>query len=100
MDSPYRFLTLGIPWTQCMPLRDVNAATRLAEASWMCDKRFYRTELQREGQMTYMLHIPVLSQRAWKLKRLILPLCTCFIESSIFALQLYSLKNNFFHKSC
>ena len=38
MDSRYRFLTLGIPWTQSMPSRDVNAATRLAEASWRRDK--------------------------------------------------------------
>ena len=38
MDSCYRFLTLGIPWTQSMPSRDVNAATRLAEASWRRDK--------------------------------------------------------------
>ena len=38
MDSHYRFLTLGIPWTQSMPSRDVNAATRLAEASWRRDK--------------------------------------------------------------
>ena len=33
MYSRYQFLTLGIPWTQSMPSRDVNAATRLAEAS-------------------------------------------------------------------
>ena len=32
MDSRYRFLTLGTPWTQNMPSRDVNAMTRLAEA--------------------------------------------------------------------
>ena len=38
MDSRYRFLTSGIPWTQSMPSRDVNAATRLAEASWRRDK--------------------------------------------------------------
>ena len=31
MDSRYRFMTLGIPWTQSMPSRDVNAATRLAK---------------------------------------------------------------------
>ena len=37
MDSRYRFLTSGIPWTQSMPSRDVNAATRLAEASWWRD---------------------------------------------------------------
>ena len=37
MDSRYRFLTLGNPWTQSMPLRDVNAATRLAEGSWRRD---------------------------------------------------------------
>ena len=37
MDSLYRFLTSGIPWTQSMPSRDVNAATRLAEASWRRD---------------------------------------------------------------
>ena len=33
MDSRRRFLMLGIPWTQSMPSRDVNAATQLAEAS-------------------------------------------------------------------
>ena len=38
MDPRYRFLTSGIPWTQRMPSRDVNAATRLAEASWRRDK--------------------------------------------------------------
>ena len=38
MDSRYRFLTLGTPWTQSMPSRDVNAVTRLAEASWRRDK--------------------------------------------------------------
>ena len=38
MDSLYRFLTLGIPWTQSMPSRDVNAATRLAEDSRRRDK--------------------------------------------------------------
>ena len=37
MDSRYRFLTLGTPWTQSMPSRDVNAVTRLAEASWRRD---------------------------------------------------------------
>ena len=40
MDSRYRFLTLGTPWTQSMPSRDVNAVTRLAEASWWRDKLF------------------------------------------------------------
>ena len=34
MDSLYRFFALGTPWTQSMLSRDVNAATRLAEASW------------------------------------------------------------------
>ena len=38
MDPRYRFLMSGIPWTQSMPSRDVNAATRLAEASWRRDK--------------------------------------------------------------
>ena len=37
MDSRYRFLTLGTPWTQSMPSCDVNAVTRLAEASWRRD---------------------------------------------------------------
>ena len=32
---------LGIPWTQSMPLCAVNAATRLAEASWKRDKDGY-----------------------------------------------------------
>ena len=39
MDSRYPFLKLGKPWTQSMPSRDVNAATRLAEASWRPDNR-------------------------------------------------------------
>ena len=38
MDYRYRFLTLGIPLTQSMSSRDVNAATRLAEANWRRDK--------------------------------------------------------------
>ena len=38
MDSRYRFLTSGTPWTQSMPSHDVNAVTRLAEASWWRDK--------------------------------------------------------------
>ena len=38
MGSRYRFLTLGIPWTQSVPSRDANAATRLAEASLRRDK--------------------------------------------------------------
>ena len=37
MDSRCRFLTSGTPWTQSMPSRDVNAVTRLAEASWWRD---------------------------------------------------------------
>ena len=37
MDSRYRFLMSGTPWTQSMPSRDVNAVTRLAEASWWRD---------------------------------------------------------------
>ena len=39
MDFRYRFLTLGTPWTQSMPSRDVNAVTRLAEASLRRDKK-------------------------------------------------------------
>ena len=42
MDPRYRILTFGIPWTQSMPSRDVNAATRLAEASWRRDKKTNR----------------------------------------------------------
>ena len=38
MDSQYRFLKLGIPWAHSMSSRDVNTATRLAEASWRRDK--------------------------------------------------------------
>ena len=38
MESRYRFITLGIPWAHSMPSRDVNAATRLAEANWRRDK--------------------------------------------------------------
>ena len=34
---PLPILTLGKPWTQSMPSRDVNAAMRLAEASWSRD---------------------------------------------------------------
>ena len=37
MDSRHRFLTLGTPWTQSMPSCDVNAVTRLVEASWRRD---------------------------------------------------------------
>ena len=37
MDFRYRFLTLGIPWTQSM--RDVNAEMRSAEASWRRDNK-------------------------------------------------------------
>ena len=37
MDSRYQLLTLDIPWAQSMPSRDVNAATRLTEASWRRD---------------------------------------------------------------
>ena len=44
MDSRYRFLTLGTPWTQSMPSRDVNAVTRLAEASWRRDKAMYTVQ--------------------------------------------------------
>ena len=31
------------PWPQSMPSRDVNAATRLAEASWRRDNMWYMT---------------------------------------------------------
>ena len=41
MDSRYRLLTLDIPWAQRMPSRDVNAATRLTEASWRRDNELY-----------------------------------------------------------
>ena len=36
--------SLGIPWTQSVPSRDVNAATRLAEAtgSWRRDNSVIR----------------------------------------------------------
>ena len=44
MDSRYRILTLGIPWTQSIPSRDVNAATRLAEASWRRDSTIFVCE--------------------------------------------------------
>ena len=37
MEYRYRFFDVGytvhVPWTQSMPSRDVNAVTRLAEAS-------------------------------------------------------------------
>ena len=46
MDSRYRFLTLGIPWTQSMPSCDVKAATRLAEASWRRDNNTKRSPSQ------------------------------------------------------
>ena len=39
MDSRCQFLTLGIPWTQSMPSRDVNAVTRLAEACLRRDNK-------------------------------------------------------------
>ena len=44
MDSRYRFLTSGIPWTQSMPSRDVNDATRFAEASWRRDNAVLPTK--------------------------------------------------------
>ena len=37
IDSRYRHFTLGIPLAHSMLWRDVNAATRLAEASSRCD---------------------------------------------------------------
>ena len=40
--SCYRFLMLGIPWTQSMPSCDVNAAMRLAEANWRRDKGYFK----------------------------------------------------------
>ena len=42
MESHYRFLMLGIPWTHSMSSRDINAATRLAEASWRRNKYKYK----------------------------------------------------------
>ena len=41
MDYYYRVLALGIHLTQSMQSRDVNNATRLAEASWRRDKVAY-----------------------------------------------------------
>ena len=41
MDSRYRFLTLGMPWSQSMLSRDVNTATQLTEASWKRDNSVY-----------------------------------------------------------
>ena len=36
---PFPIFDVGyMPWTQCMPSRGVNGATRLAEASWRRDK--------------------------------------------------------------
>ena len=49
MDSRYRFLTLDIPWTQSMPSRDVNAPTRLAEASWRREKTLNKDPGQDSG---------------------------------------------------
>ena len=46
MDFCYRFLTLGTPWTQSMPSRDVSAVTRLAEASWRRDNIYNRASLE------------------------------------------------------
>ena len=43
MDPRCPFLTLGIPWTQSTPSRDVNAATRLAE-------EIYRRDNSTRGQ--------------------------------------------------
>ena len=55
MDSRYRFLTLGTPWTQSMPSRDVNAVTRLAEASWRHDNVFYMATIGlHEKEMIYL----------------------------------------------
>ena len=55
MDPRYRFLTLGIPWTQSMPSRDVNAATRLAEASWTRDKKKQRVIFKKKSISIYVL---------------------------------------------
>ena len=45
------------PWTQSMPSRDVNAATRLAEASWRRDNMWYMTCLQ--GCKLLVAHSPM-----------------------------------------
>ena len=45
MDSRYRFLTLGIPWTHSMQSRDVDATMRLAEFGWMRDKSLQNEDL-------------------------------------------------------
>ena len=47
MDSRNRLLTLGIPWTQSMLSRDVNAATRLIEASWRHDNTLKTVQIVR-----------------------------------------------------
>ena len=52
MDSRYRFLTLGTPWTQSMPSRDVNAVTRLAEASRWRDNKTRGVMLNKCGLLT------------------------------------------------
>ena len=51
MGSRYLFLTLDTPWTQSMPSRDINAATRLAEASWRRDN-----EIDGTDKATYAHH--------------------------------------------
>ena len=51
MDCRYRFMTLGTPWTQSMPSRDVNTATRLAEASWRRDKYYNPAGWKRNTHM-------------------------------------------------
>ena len=56
--SCYRFLMLGIPWTQSMPSCDVNAAMRLAEANWMRDKGYLRTRMQMAPSAFFGLHHP------------------------------------------
>ena len=45
MDSRYRFLTLGIPWTQSMTSHDVNAATRVAD---------HEASLRRDNCLKYL----------------------------------------------
>ena len=56
-------MTLGTPWTQSMPSRDVNAVTRLAEASWWRDKgkceavNYLKSDQQIDVPAEQLLHL-------------------------------------------
>ena len=74
MDSRYRFLTLGTPWTQSMPSRDVNAVTRLAEASWWRDNCIKELSISIR-ELSFSIRELFISYKDKKLSLLIKELC-------------------------